>query len=1167
MHRSYQLMALSLVFCGPFIFGNCVAFDDNSAAYTIKVDLPSVVIDELTIKATIPEGLIYNRILNVVGTSAIPSETVSKQNGGVEIGWKFAELGNPANHAISIKFETVAANTAGNRQGAILSPIKVNLQGKDEAGNVITGSAESNLIRIVEPDLEIVKSSSPTSAKAGEFVTYTLSIFHSSNSYADAWNVDILDALPSNMAYSPGSIKVISGPSATFEEGQTLRIHLAKLALNDRVQLIFKAKILDSVRAGDIINNEANVTWASAPSDHPQRRTGYRKSTSSSIRIVGVSITKESSPNPVASGDQLTYTIKYKNDGADLHGVVIRERYNRKLAAFESSDPPPDSGKDDQWTLGDLKSGSNGELKIIVRVNSLAQEGIPLNNTVDISSNEGPGASAGTNTTIKNPTSLTIIKEASKTLISQGSPDLQYTITLKNNDVKKATNVKVTDIIDANLEYIGSSPEPINNISPYQWDFSEGLDPGDEKKIVINTRLKPKAELTSSKLDKVCNFYKADSDQSIGNFKILETEVMHSLFIVKKAQKRSYSSGELINYTISYGNTQDQTATNVTIFDWLPDVEFLGADPTTRPSDGNLLKWYIGELPARTNGSISLTVRLKKRPEMKFQESQSVSGIGYVNTRSRLSTDTEPHFLKNYVNITGYYSDGKLPVEESSSDSVTISDNIGTEVGVDEHGSGYYHNEQKISLAKTNRSIILDKQIDATHKEISLGLLKGRSLSIDSPWHDRTYAKNWVRDESISKTHLYAGSINESLHLQADKNQTVLRSIDESNKSLSRLSYRSTGSHVNEISEEYQGSFKTSQSLTSYGSDRIYDKYSVGEGYVSSDKRVEGRQRSYEYGSGSYNSSEFIGRGIVYKMLDVTQFPTDQVAGSTKIHYAGKWNEGMSTKDSKFNSSISESISQADHIEMEAIMEPSSFSMTSNLTGMASTKFKIQNGPKQFEELLMEQFLSGTFRLDFIFGIQHGPKYLYPHLNLTKTALKQDANTVLFRINVTNDGNKTLGPVYVMDMLPDDMLFVNSSLIPSVIGQNVSWVLPSLSIGRMQTIELRAMLRDTSYPYQNRVIAVGRYGTEIVTARASVIVVLDWLPCCIQRLNPVKTQIQDNGSLSFYSGPWKVPSCMDLNGKVFDCEQYIDEYYNSSESACHDCLIDVSVPEIIYQDE
>ncbi|VVB64182.1 Uncharacterised protein [uncultured archaeon] len=95
---------------------------------------------------------------------------------------------------------------------------------------------------------------------------------------------------------------------------------------------------------------------------------------------------------------------------------------------------------------------------------------------------------------------------------------------------------------------------------------------------------------------------------------------------------------------------------------------------------------------------------------------------------------------------------------------------------------------------------------------------------------------------------------------------------------------------------------------------------------------------------------------------------------------------------------------------------------------------------------------------------------------------------------------------------------------------------------------------------------MGRYGTEIVTARASVIVVLDWLPSYIQHLNPVKTQIPYNESLSFYSGAWKVPGCMDLNGRVFDCEQYIDEYYNSSESACHDCLIDVSIPEIVYQD-
>ncbi len=751
-------------------------------------------------------------------------------------------------------------------------------------------------------------------------------------------------------------------------------------------------------------------------------------------------------------------------------------------------------------------------------------------------------------------------------MISQGNTDLQYTISLKNNDVKKATGVTVTDIIDANLNYIISSPLPSKILGQsYCWDVSD-IEPGEERTIEITTCLNPKAELNNDKLKKVYNLYRVESDQSIGNFKILETEVMHSLFIVKKAEKRSYSFGELINYTITYGNSQDQPATNVKIFDKLPDVEFLYAEPSPGSSEGKLLEWDIGELPAHETRSISLTVRLKKRPEMKFQESGSISGVGYIQTRSRLSTDTQPHFMTNNVNITGTYVTGPDTVVQdnaSSYDSVTISDSIGAEVGMDEHGSGYYHNEQEISLNNSNRSIILDKQTDANQGVVSLSLRCGRNLSIDSSWHEHTYAKNRVREESLSKMHLYADAINESIHLQVDENRTAYRSADESNESLTKLSYKSKAL---DIREEYQGCFKTTASITSYESDRIYDKHSAGVGFVSSDKRMERKQRSYEYGSGSYNSSEVAGRGIVYKMLDAMQFPTDHAYAGRNIQLAGKWNEGMSTKDLKFNSSISERISQAVRIEKEAMMGPSSFSMTCNLTGMASTKFKIQNGAKQLEELLMEQFFAGTFRLNSVVGIQSGPKYIYPHLNLTKMALKQDADTVLFQINVTNDGNKTLGPVEVVDMLPAGMIFVNSSLIPSVVGQNVSWTLLSLPIGQMQTIDLRARLRDTSYPYQNRVIAVGKYGDETVMAKASVIVILDWLSCYPQYQQPVKKQIHDNKSLSFFSGTWKVPGCMGLNGTIFDCEQYIDEYYNSSKSACHDCLFEASLPEVVYQE-
>jgi uncharacterized repeat protein (TIGR01451 family)/fimbrial isopeptide formation D2 family protein len=1150
-----------------------LAIDAN--ACKLDIDLPQSVLYDLTIVLTLPRGLIYD----YATPSDITSETISSPNDGSRdevITWKFDRIDNTDDGDLSIHFRIIAANTADNRDGFVPGPIRADLAGKDSRGRRITGQSLSAAVRIVEPDLEITKSASPTSARAGEDVTYTISIFHSPNSHADAYDVEILDELPPNMAYSPGSFKVISGPSPIFEAGQTQRIHFAKLgrywSADNRVWLSFRAKIRDSARAGDTIKNEATVTWASAPADYPQRRTGsgglnwYRKSATSSIRIAGLCLVKECSPNPVNAGSRLTYDIKYINYDANLHGVVIKETYDRNLVKFESSDPPPDPGTDDQWTLGDLMGGSKGEIAVHVQVNSSAQGGTMLKNLANISSNEHINASAENNATI-NAKSLTIIKEASKTLISQGSPDLKYTITLKNNDAKKATNVSVTDILDANLNYILSNPLPDQILDrKYRWDFSD-LEPGDERAIEITARLKPRAELTDSRLDRVYNLYRVESDQSAGGFKELETEIMHSLFIVKKAEKRSYAFGELINYTISYGNSQNQSAKNVKIFDKLPDVEFLSAEPSPSFVEGNLLEWDIGELLAGSNRSISLTVRLKKRPEMDFQESGSVSGVGYVHTRSRLSTNTQPHFLTNYVNITGSYvtgPDNEVLDNDSSYDSVAISDSIGTEVEIDEHGSGYYQNEQNISLNNSRRCIILDKKIDAKHAAANLRLCRGRNLSINSPWNEQTYAKNRVRDESLSKTHLYADAINENLHLQADENQTVYQSTDESNGSMTGLTYQSGKMNVNEIQEDYEGSFKTTESLTSYGSDRIYEKHSTGVGFVSSDNRMQGNQRSYEHGSGSYNSSEVMGRGTVYKMLDVAQYSTDLTWAGRKVHFADKWNEGMSTKDLKFNSSISERISQADRIKKEAIMGRSSLSTAGNLSGMAETRFKIQNGAKQPEELLMEQFFSGTFSLNYVVGVQFGPKYLYPHLNLTKTALKQDADTVLFRINLTNDGNKTLGPVEVMDILPAGMTFVNSSLIPSVVGQNVSWTLLMLPIGRMQTIDLRARLRDTSYPYQNHVIAVGRYGAQLVTAHASVIVILDWLPCCLQQIHPVKTQIQDSESLSFFSGEWKLPGCMGLNGTGFDCEQYIDEYYNSSESECHDCLFDASLPEVVY---
>jgi uncharacterized repeat protein (TIGR01451 family) len=80
---------------------------------------------------------------------------------------------------------------------------------------------------------------------------------------------------------------------------------------------------------------------------------------------ISVTITK-TGPTTANQGDDITYTITYKNEGTfSATNVVITETYPAEVE-YVSANPEPDSGFDNKWTIGTL--APNGEGTIIVTV-------------------------------------------------------------------------------------------------------------------------------------------------------------------------------------------------------------------------------------------------------------------------------------------------------------------------------------------------------------------------------------------------------------------------------------------------------------------------------------------------------------------------------------------------------------------------------------------------------------------------------------------------------------------------------------------------------------------------------------------------------------------------------------------------------------------------------
>ena len=456
---------------GPFAAGA-----SSQDGYTINIDLPQAVVNDVTITDILPQGLIYKSgSLEVSGAAdTTHAETVSSPNDGsqpVTITWSFGQVNNSAGQGLILKFRPIVADVPSNKDGTTLAANQVSLQYKDDSGVVQTASGVSDSVKLVEPDLELGLSADPVQ---GGTATYTASVSHSAKSDADAFDSDLIVVLPSGIVYSPGSAKIISGPAGGTVDASPsgLKWHFDQIGRSwnsaQKVLLSFNAtamKIMEGGNGNSPGEIAATLTWKSAPGDGPGTRR-YVKDQSLKAAIYApdyaVGIGQITDPNPVEAGKILQYAINYSNTGKDaVHGVTIKDSYDQNVT-FLSSVPMTDSGKGALWTVGDLKPGESGDIIVEARVNPSAADGTTLKNVVNMASLEASSESIA-ETTVKviprNPTT------AKNTTLPQLGANNTSSTQIGNDSLDNATfkGIKIEDLPLVGANNTSSSTQIVGN--------------------------------------------------------------------------------------------------------------------------------------------------------------------------------------------------------------------------------------------------------------------------------------------------------------------------------------------------------------------------------------------------------------------------------------------------------------------------------------------------------------------------------------------------------------------------------------------------------------------------------------------------------------------------------------------------------------------------------
>ena len=300
-----------------------------------------------------------------------------------------------------------------------------------------------------------------------------------------------------------------------------------------------------------------------------------------------------------------------------------------------------------------------------------------------------------------------------------------------------------------------------------------------------------------------------------------------------------------------------------------------------------------------------------------------------------------------------------------------------------------------------------------------------------------------------------------------------------------------------EASEDYYGSFKISESLDDYGSNLASERIVSGEGFVAVNKKVGADQKTFESGTGSYESEENIETYTSYiaKSLSLASKPTSfDLSGDGSANISLKWREGIGSRKAG-ESFIGEEYSGLTSLDKTTVARGlGEMETEANFSGTARYRVVLKDG------IDMDDSYMGDYTLNRNVQLFSASRYGEPHLSVSKegTLVREDDRTLArYTITLENDGDVTLEPVIVKDLFPPNSSFAESNLRPTFTTGGANWTLTHISPGDERKIEL--VLDVTNFRGDDLVNRVGAWGgcdEGWVSASNFSAIEIDWLSCC-----------------------------------------------------------------------
>ncbi len=524
-----------------------------------------------------------------------------------------------AYEGLTLTFQAALSNTTG---------ITISTNQAQAVGTHTFSGAQfnpSDQVDVYITPLSLVKKASHRVRSVGQTLIYTLTYENQSDSDTMT-NVTVDDVLPvahvTFMSASSGGTYKSSSGTVTWD--------INSLEPGARGVLTTAIQVKDFVKDGTVIENIARIDSDQTP---------MARSNAVHTLVYAPKLTfSKSGPTAAKPGDQITYTLSYNNAGRyEATGVMISDTLPMSTTYIVESMAVltdatwvalSDASDEDMgtfaarsliFTLGSVPAGASGQIQYSVQITDLLSPGAVILNAATLS--QDLDVPRNSNLVATRMTDLLISKQAVPDIVPPGGI-ISYTLTYSNASATDAhTNVRVQDAIPSYADFVPGTAlggDEVLYSSDYgaTWSTSFPITPVTHLRWQDDD-LAPHAFITLSFAVQVHNSLpERTTIQNTAYVSSTETRVYLSqfipsnevlvptvdLWIEKSVSADTVHAGDVVSYTIAYGNRGSADVPGAFISDILPDNTLYKADSIwgTGASDDTApeLSWAVGTIPA-----------------------------------------------------------------------------------------------------------------------------------------------------------------------------------------------------------------------------------------------------------------------------------------------------------------------------------------------------------------------------------------------------------------------------------------------------------------------------------------------------------------------------------------------------------------------------------------